>query len=147
MFIRFGEIPTEGRSINFRKLSFRQQSDIAYFLRHGDDIETAAWRIFGANGEEEPEDLWEAGISCFKADENGLPIIENAAQAASLKARIGYTAYLIDGDVAALGQDDEPLLVNVKVIKKIEIAKEDLEALTEGNEDAFEFYKEKETER
>ena len=144
MFIRFGEIPTEGRSINFRKLSFRQQSDIAYFLRCGDDIETAAWRLFEANGEEEPEGLWGAGISCFKADENGLPIIENAGQAASLKARIGDVIYMIDGDVIGIGQDDEPLLANVKKIAKVEIEREKLESLTGTASGSFEFYKEKE---
>ena len=129
MFIRFGQVPEEGRSINWKALSFRQQSSVTYSLRMGDSIEEAIWKEFAFTGDEEPVGLWEAGISAFRADENGLPMIENEDLRKSLEARIGDELFAIDADEIGTGADGEPLLANIRKIEKIQIGEEILREL------------------
>lgn len=82
----------------------------------------------------------EKGVSVFRADENGMPILENAEQAKSLWARLHRRHYLVTGDVVGTGQDGEPLLQNVKVIRRLHLDRSQLENLiTATFERLFEF--------
>ena len=71
----------------------------------------------------------EIGVSVFKADDNGMPILENAEQAKSLWARLHRRHYLVTGDVVGTGQDGEPLLQNVKVVRRLHLDRSQLENL------------------
>lgn len=82
----------------------------------------------------------EIGVSVFRADENGMPILENAEQAKSLWARLHRRHYLVTGDVVGTGQDGEPLLQNVRVVRRLRLDSSELEALiTATFERLFEF--------
>ena len=71
----------------------------------------------------------EDGVSVFRADDNGIPILENAEQAKSLWARLHRRHYLVTGDVVGIGQDGEPLLKNVKVVRRLHLDRASLENL------------------
>lgn len=71
----------------------------------------------------------EEGVSVFKADDNGMPILENAEQAKSLWARRNRRHYLVNGEVVGVGQDGEPLLKNVKVVCRLRLDRTTLEEL------------------
>lgn len=61
------------------------------------------------------DDIMEAGVSVFKADRNGYPIIENLQQAESLSVRLdGRAMYSVTGKTIGTGQDGEPLLADAK---------------------------------
>lgn len=82
----------------------------------------------------------EEGVSVFKADENNMPILENVEQAKSLWARLNRRHYLVTGDVVGTGQDGEPLLQNVKVVRRLRLDRSQLENLiTATFERLFEF--------
>lgn len=71
----------------------------------------------------------EIGVSVFRADDNGMPILENAEQAKSLWARLHRRHYLVNGDVVGTGQDGEPLLQNVRVVRRLRLDRNELESL------------------
>lgn len=71
----------------------------------------------------------EEGVSVFKADANNMPILENVEQAKSLWARLHRRHYLVTGDVVGYGQDGEPLLQNVKVVRRLRLDRSELENL------------------
>ena len=71
----------------------------------------------------------EEGVSVFKADDNGMPILENAEQAKSLWARLHRRHYLVTGEVVGTGQDGEPLLQNVRVVRRLQLDRVNLENL------------------
>ena len=71
----------------------------------------------------------EIGVSVFRADDNGMPILENAEQAKSLWARLHRRHYLVTGDVVGTGQDGEPLLQNVRVVRRLRLDRNELESL------------------
>lgn len=71
----------------------------------------------------------EIGVSVFKADANNMPILENVEQAKSLWARLNRRHYLVTGEVVGIGQDGEPLLQNVKVIRRLRLDRSKLENL------------------
>lgn len=71
----------------------------------------------------------EIGVSVFKADENNMPILENAEQAKSLWARLHRRHYLVTGEVVGYGQDGEPLLQNVRVVRRLRLDRSTLENL------------------
>lgn len=71
----------------------------------------------------------EIGVSVFKADDNGMPILENAEQVKSLWARLNRRHYLVTGDVVGVGQDGEPLLQNVRVVRRLRLDREQLEEM------------------
>ena len=71
----------------------------------------------------------EEGVSVFKADTNNMPVLENAEQAKSLWARLDRRHYLVMGDVVGYGQDGEPLLQNVRVVRKLRLDRSELENL------------------
>lgn len=115
-FIRFGAIPESGKSVNFMKLNFAQAEEFAQDLKfYG--YESAIRGI--------PGEALESGVSCFLADSENLPILENVKQANSLAIRIGASAYMVSGEIVGTGEDGEPL-VDVSSAEKIEISKETL---------------------
>lgn len=71
----------------------------------------------------------EIGVSVFKADTNNMPILENVEQAKSLWARLNRRHYLVTGEVVGYGQDGEPLLKNVKVVRRLRLDRTTLEEL------------------
>lgn len=134
-YIRFGQTPQGGRSINFRALNGAQRSDLSDALDEGWDAEAyidnqvehgyKPWK--GINKDE----VFEKGVSVFKADESGLPIIENIQQANSLAMRIEKPAYQISGNNIGLGQDGEPIIAFPKSTS-VKIPQEKLVATIEN---------------
>lgn len=82
----------------------------------------------------------EIGVSVFRADDNGMPILDNAEQAKSLWARLHRRHYLVTGEVVGVGQDGEPLLQNVRVVRRLRLDRERLEKMiTEAFERFFKY--------
>jgi hypothetical protein len=75
------------------------------------------------------DSLWEAGVSVFE-ESNGLPIIKNEEQARSLKNRIGYAIYIVEGERVGTGEDGEPLL-RIETATQINIDNSVLESIVE----------------
>lgn len=113
-YIRFGEIPPNEKSINFIKLSFDDNSYFTYSIDHG-DISVAYECV--------PADAFEPGVSVFDCHSDFLPILVNLRQIRSLLGRINCPCYVVTGDQVGTGQDGEPLIRGVKIVKKIEIEK------------------------
>lgn len=122
-YIRFGSIPTSGRSLNYIKLTADQRRDFSDLLDDGRTPEEAykiAREYYNGWNNINIDDILENGISAFNADENGLPVIQNMTQAQSLAVRIDKQAYILTGEESGTGQDGEPLLVNVAA-KEVDI--------------------------
>lgn len=113
-YIRFGEIPPNGKSVNFIKLSFIQNENFTYALDQGDTV-GAYDRV--------PDDAFEPGVSVFDCYDDFLPILSNLKQIRSMLGRIDHPCYVVTGDQVGTGQDGEPLIRHVKIVKKIEIEK------------------------
>lgn len=127
-FIRFGEIPTNGKSINYTKLTIDQREDVTDIIRFGNgaDLESKikwllenarSWRGISVN------DIFEDGISAFECS-NNLPDILNIDQARTLAIRVNDNAYIIKGEKIGNGQDGEPL-VKVSETEKAPLQKID----------------------
>lgn len=108
-YLRFGKIPKNGKSINFMKMTFQQSEDFSYCLENF-GYEKAA--------EEVPEECFEQGLSVFKMGKNGLPVIETIQQVRSLLARLNEPAFEVTGKEVGAGQDEEPLINGVQILKK-----------------------------
>lgn len=110
-YLRFGEIPAGGRSINFMKLSFNQNSSFHYSISGG-FVESAYAKI--------PESALEPGISCFDLDADGNPVLDNIRLVCSFCARLGggkdcdgvpimpEVAYIIEGSSPNAGTTSFP---------------------------------------
>lgn len=109
-YLRFGEIPPNEKSINFIKLSLNDNSDFSYFLSLG--LIDKAYSCI-------PADCFEMGVSCFDTDKNNAPILLNDKLRNDYDSRIerGEKLYLVTGREIGRGQDGEPLLVDVCIIK------------------------------
>lgn len=116
-FMRFGTLPTSGKSLNFLKLSKSQRDDVFDRIDDGDTPEEAlqyckdnynSWKNVNI------DDLYESGVSVFKADKDGLPILENMQQVQSAATRIGDPVFSVSGKATGIGQDGEPVLSNAK---------------------------------
>lgn len=122
-YLRFGEIPAGGRSINFMKLSFDQNSSFHYSISGG-FVESAYAKI--------PESALEPGISCFDLDADGNPVLDNIRLVCSFCARLGGgkdcdgvpimpdAAYIIEGEEAGRGNDGEPLVSNARIVERLD---------------------------
>lgn len=110
-FIRYGEIPPGERSINFIKMSLDDNADFTHECKYNPVV---------AYSFVKEKDL-EIGVSCFYADKDELPIIENEKQQKSYEIRIKEkcVAYLVSGNEVGKGIDGEPLIRDIKIIKKI----------------------------
>ena len=124
MYFRFGKIPENEKSLNWFRLSFREQEDVSFALSMGDDLENALWK---ARVDEDRDGLFENGVSAFKADEDGMPIIENLQQLVSMAERIGKTAYTMTGEEVGKGTDGEPIVRNVSNVKESSMTAAELE--------------------
>lgn len=116
-YLRFGEIPESGKSINFLRLSFAENEEFTDKLNTSGYIEAAAGL---------PAHCFEPGLSVFEMDADGLPVLSNINLVRSLSVRIGAPVYEIAGEVAGTGADGEPLITGVNVIKRRRISKEKL---------------------
>lgn len=125
-YFRFGKIPANEKSLNWFRLSFREQEDVGYSLKCGDSL---AYALRKAGVDESRKDLFEDGVSVFKADENGLPIIENLQQLVSLAGRIGEIAYTMTGEEVGKGTDAEPVIRNVSNVKESTMTAAELEEI------------------
>lgn len=116
-YLRFGEIPASGKSINFLKMTYEQQAEYTYFAENGDYDH--AFEIV-------PEDAFEAGLSVFEKGKNGMPVLPNLQSVTTLLARLDCVIWEVSGDEIARGNDGEPLITNVKIEKKRRIRKAEL---------------------
>lgn len=108
--LRFGEIPPNGKSINFMKLSLDKNSDFSWALdNYG--IEAAYAEV--------PDKCFEKGVSAFEID-NDMPSCNNIDLLKSLSCRVGCPIYILSGEKVGVGRDGEPL-VKVEKFKKISI--------------------------
>ena len=145
-FIRFGEIPKDERSLNYKKLTDEQKREITIEIEYLDEDETPREAVeslmeYSNWKDVDIEDIFEKGVSVYKQDENGLPIIENLDQAMSLAHRINSKAYSVTGTVVGTGQDNEPLITGVKATE-VNITREQLQetisnALKKGSQIMF----------
>ena len=113
-FIRFGEIPVHERSRNFLKMTNSEREDFTDIVGIG-GYEQALKEV--------KRSCYEKGVSVFRKDIDGLPLLENLMQMTSLLARIGCKVYEVEAVVVGKGNDNEPLVRNIRVIKQRRIAK------------------------
>ena len=116
-YLRFGEIPESGKSVNFLKMGLRRSEDFNYCMSIG-DIEGAFECV--------PEDAFEEGISVFSIDKNGMPELSNLQLACSMLSRIDDAIYEVTGEEIDTGNDGEPILKDTKIVKRRRIRKEKL---------------------
>lgn len=122
-FIRFGKIPTSGRSVNFLKLGIEKSEDFAY-ARKNISVDVAYAGV--------PEAALEAGVSCFEISCDRMPVASNVALVRDLAGRIGEPIYEVLGEEVGRGVDGEPLVRIEKVLKTRRIKPERLaEAIAE----------------
>ena len=117
-YLRFGEIPSGERSINFLKLRIQENKDFAW---------TKGNSGYGEAVSQVPEKAFEPGVSVFEMGVDGLPVLHNMREARSLAGRIGCKIYQVSGDEVGRGNDGEPLIKNIKVDKTRRITVENLE--------------------
>ena len=115
MYLRFGEVPKNRKSINFLKMSIKQQEDFTFFCENGDMEEAYACV---------PESAYEAGLSVFEMNAEKMPVISNLQLVTSLLSRIDDVIYEVSGEEIGKGNDGEPLINNVKIEKTVQIDKE-----------------------
>lgn len=112
-YLRFGEIPKNGKSINFFQITNEQNDYFSDCLRMG-YIDQAY--------EDIPEDAYEPGLSVFDMDADGLPVLGALRRMISLLARLEEPAYIITGREVGKGNDGEPL-VTVEGVEPTKIEK------------------------
>lgn len=129
--IRFGEIPNSGKSLNYLKLTADQRSDVSE-MDHANLESEIRYFIENVNSWKrvDYDSLWECGVSVFE-ESNGLPVIRNTQQARSLKNRIGYAIYIVEGERVGTGEDGEPLL-RINTATQITIDNSVLESIAEA---------------
>lgn len=116
-YLRFGEISQNERSINFLKLSFSENESFTYNLENY-GIDKAIQYV--------PKTALELGVSVFEMGENGLPVLHNMREVFSLAGRIGRKVFEVSGDEVGRGNDGEPLIVNINILKTRRIKEEKL---------------------
>lgn len=115
-YIRFGEIPKSGKSVNFINLSFDESANFNYEIEQGNIGE--AYDLVSS-------DALEDGVSVFDCNgDSFLPVLSNLRLVKSLLARLDSAIYLAEGEEVGRGQDGEPLIRSVTIIKKRRIKKE-----------------------
>lgn len=117
-YIRFGEIPKCEKSVNFIKLSFDESAGFNYEIEQGN---------IGEAYDLAPSDALEDGVSVFDCNgDSFLPVLSNLRLVKSLLARLDSAIYLVEGEEVGRGQDGEPLIRSVTIVKKRRIKKETL---------------------
>lgn len=108
-YLRFGEIPKNEKSINFLRMRIYQRENFSWDLEaFGSDVAYSKL----------PEKVFEEGVSVFELNEDGLPKLDNMSMVIALALRIGDSIYEVTGDEVGRGNDDEPLIRNIQIIKK-----------------------------
>lgn len=126
MFIRYGKIPTNEKSVCYFKLSFDEASDLHYFLSSGDTLEDAIEKSVKPGKE-----VYEVGASCFNCVDN-MPVIDNLQQLESLARRINEPVFTFNGDIAGVGTDNEPLVNNISNVSEISVNAPDMVTFIES---------------
>ena len=125
-YIRFGKIPTSEQSINYMSLSY----DAMDSLRDDEELTPELAKWLKENDRDwrkvNLDNLFEKGVSVFKADSKGMPIIDNMKQLISLSERVDKDIYSVKGKEVGTGRDDEPLLKNVKS-QQVKLTQQQLE--------------------
>ena len=105
MFLRFGKIPHDERSVNYRNWSEDDHYECDRLMREGLTF-YAAVRVIG---------WFEIGVSVFDTEN---PTEDSRLSA---KARICQQepCFIVEGNVIGTGADGEPLLTNVKIVREI----------------------------
>lgn len=116
-YLRFGKIPKRGKSINFFKMTNEENENFTYALEIG-EIEQAFEMV--------PEDAYEAGLSVFDVNDNGMPELPNLQLVSSLLARINDVAYIVSGEEITRGNDGEPLITFDKIEYKKTLDKKEM---------------------
>lgn len=121
-YMRFGELPVNGKSVNFRKMNFEKQDDFLFFLRY--DAKEAYDMV-----EERCPECLESGVSVFDVDENDRPILANDELRRSYERRIYQkeSCYIVTGVEVGRGQDGEPLLKDVEIVETLKAESEKIE--------------------
>jgi len=128
-YIRFGKVPANERSVDWMALPYYKQPDITKYMDdHGVSASEAVMHFY-----KNPDKYLEKGVSVFKADSDGLPLIENYQQLRTLFGNtLGifnenpetYKMYSLDADIVGTGRDAEPIVSSTKNIKEHTITKD-----------------------
>lgn len=131
-YMRFGNIPTSERSINFLALTFEQNEDLTEDIIVNNEEDPAGyleWLVEAANeGRRDRkwkkvnlEEAIEKGVSAFEMDDNGNAIADNEQLKKDLEFRTkeNSACYIITGEEIGRGKSGEPLLKNIQIIEKI----------------------------
>lgn len=131
-YMRFGNIPTSERSINFLALTFEQNEDLTEDIIMNNEEDPAGyleWLVEAANKglrdrkwtKVNLNEAIENGVSAFEMDENGNAIADNEQLKKDLEFRMKETGacYIITGEETGKGKSGEPLLKNIQIIEKI----------------------------
>lgn len=116
-YLRFGEIPKNGKSVNFLKMTNDENEDFTYCINSGE---------FERAFEIVPECAFEKGVSVFEIDNNEMPALSNLQLISSLLLRADKMAYIVTGEEVGRGNDGEPIIVIEKVEHEKRFSKSDL---------------------
>ena len=128
-YIRFGKVPANERSIDWMALPYNKQDDILQYMQEHNVSASEAVMHFYKN----PDKYLEKGVSVFKADSDGLPLIENYQQLRTLfgntmgifnEGHKPYKMYSLDADMVGTGRDAEPIVSGTKNVKEHTITKD-----------------------
>lgn len=113
-YIRLGEIPEDGRSVNFLKMTGTQKDAFRDAEIEGSDARADI-----------PEECKEGGVSVFLTGKDGMPVFENLRQVSSFCCRYGSEKiYEVTGEEVGSGQDGEPLLSGIEILRRRRISAE-----------------------
>lgn len=116
-YLRFGNIPKNEKSINFLKIPFSKSEDFTFLLKNGDTEK--AFSII-------PDEALESGVSVFQMDENRMPVLSSLRLVTALLSRLGEPIFEVEGTEVNHGNDAEPLIQNITVLKRRRVTKEKL---------------------
>ena len=136
-YLRLGEIPPSGKSINFFKMTNEENENFTYALEIG-EIEKAYEIV--------PKYAYESGLSVFDVNDDGMPELPNMQLITSLLGRLDHTAYIVSGQEIGRGSDGEPVIIFDKIESKKNIDKKEILdyviSLLKANFDNYEYNEE-----
>lgn len=94
-----------------------ENENFAYALEVG-DVEQAFEMV--------PEYAYEAGLSVFDVNDNGMPELPNMQLITSLLDRLDDIAYIVSGQEIERGNDGEPLIIFDKIESEKNIDKKEM---------------------
>ena len=128
MYIRFGKYSKSGKSLNFTKIKPDHRRDIWEELEFDPnqdiiDIIERYKRLFPNEWTYSLNEIFESGISCFEMS-GGLPVLSNIKLYIALAIRLDDPIYILEGDQIGKGQDQEPIISNIRKSEEIAIDKD-----------------------